>query len=192
MMGERTLLDDFTYRYRTLLSLSSFLHVCVCMCVCVCVHMFVFACETLHSRPNTFSFFKSLFKNSYITFPSISSPYPYSFRQRDRIGVVGPNGVGKSTFLKVLTGSLELAAGSVRLGDTVRIGYYEQVSISYTSHTIIGLSTYVSAVCLRICLYTYIRSHLSFLCSSKHLPALFTLSLLLSHPPLYSFLSTVS
>ena len=55
------------------------------------------------------------------------SSFSHSFRQRDRIGVVGPNGVGKSTFLKVLTGSLELAAGSVRLGDTVRIGYYEQV-----------------------------------------------------------------
>ena len=59
----------------------------------------------------------------------------YSFRQRDRIGVVGPNGVGKSTFLKVLTGSLELAAGSVRLGDTVRIGYYEQVSKYVTCQT---------------------------------------------------------
>ena len=40
---------------------------------------------------------------------------------------MGPNGVGKSTFLKVLTGALELAAGSVRLGETARIGYYEQV-----------------------------------------------------------------
>ena len=55
------------------------------------------------------------------------SPIFFSFRQRDRIGVVGPNGVGKSTFLKVLTGSLELAAGNVRLGETARIGYYEQV-----------------------------------------------------------------
>jgi ATPase subunit of ABC transporter with duplicated ATPase domains len=37
--------------------------------------------------------------------------------------------VGKSTFLKVLTGSLELAAGNVRLGETARIGYYEQVGL---------------------------------------------------------------
>lgn len=43
--------------------------------------------------------------------------------------------MGKSTFLKVLTGSLELAAGSVRLGDTVRIGYYEQVSRNVTCQT---------------------------------------------------------
>ena len=69
-----------------------------------------------------------------MSFNSSTSNSTYSFRQRDRIGVVGPNGVGKSTFLKVLTGSLELAAGSVRLGDTVRIGYYEQVCRNVTCH----------------------------------------------------------
>ena len=90
------------------------------------------------------------------SFHSISSVYPHSFRQRDRIGVVGPNGVGKSTFLKVLTGSLELAAGSVRLGDTVRIGYYEQVSKSVMSHKSICSSMYVSVIRLYIYLQIYI------------------------------------
>ena len=37
--------------------------------------------------------------------------FSYSFRQRDRIAIVGPNGVGKSTFLKLLTGNLPLLAG---------------------------------------------------------------------------------
>ena len=55
--------------------------------------------------------------------------FTYSFRQRDRIGIVGPNGVGKSTFLRILTGSLPLASGSMRLGETLRIGYYEQMGL---------------------------------------------------------------
>lgn len=59
--------------------------------------------------------------------------FTYNFRARDRIGIVGPNGVGKSTFLKVLTGQLELASGSVRLGDTVSIGYYEQTGLVLTA-----------------------------------------------------------
>lgn len=41
--------------------------------------------------------------------------------------------VGKSTFLKVLTGQLPLLAGSVRLGDTVRVGYYEQTGLNITA-----------------------------------------------------------
>jgi ATP-binding cassette subfamily F protein uup len=59
--------------------------------------------------------------------------FTYSFRQRDRIGIVGSNGVGKSTFLKVLTGDLSLVGGSVRLGDTVRVGYYEQTGLNITA-----------------------------------------------------------
>lgn len=59
--------------------------------------------------------------------------FTYNFRQRDRIGIVGPNGVGKSTFLKVLTGTLPLAGGSVRIGETVSIGYYEQKGLELTN-----------------------------------------------------------
>ena len=39
---------------------------------------------------------------------------------------------GKSTFLKVLTGSLALNSGSVRIGDTATIGYYEQTGLNLT------------------------------------------------------------
>eukprot|EP01041_Mallomonas_annulata_P006571 gene6571-13295_t len=54
------------------------------------------------------------------------SDFTYSFRQRDRIGVVGPNG----TFLKVLVGSIALQSGTVRVGETVRIGYFEQTGLA--------------------------------------------------------------
>lgn len=46
----------------------------------------------------------------------------------DRIGIMGPNGAGKSTLLEALTGKLELDGGSVRWGETVQIGYYDQRS----------------------------------------------------------------
>lgn len=61
--------------------------------------------------------------------------FTYSFRQRDRIGIVGANGVGKSTFLKILSGHLQPQSGpeSVRVGDTVRIGYYEQNGLQLTA-----------------------------------------------------------
>ncbi len=58
--------------------------------------------------------------------------FSYSFRQKDRIAIVGPNGVGKSTFLKLLTGNLPLLAGMIKVGDTARIGYYEQTGLRLT------------------------------------------------------------
>lgn len=46
--------------------------------------------------------------------------------RQDRVGIVGPNGVGKSTLLKGIVGRLPAAAGSVRLGRNVTVGYYDQ------------------------------------------------------------------
>jgi ABC transport system ATP-binding/permease protein len=46
----------------------------------------------------------------------------------DRIGIMGPNGAGKSTLLDILAGKQEVDSGSVRWGDTVRLGYYDQRS----------------------------------------------------------------
>ncbi len=43
-----------------------------------------------------------------------------------RLGIVGPNGSGKSTLLDIVAGRLAPAAGSVEIGPTVRIGYYDQ------------------------------------------------------------------
>ena len=44
----------------------------------------------------------------------------------DRIGIVGPNGCGKSTLLRVLSGRMASDTGTVRIGDTVRIGFFTQ------------------------------------------------------------------
>jgi ATP-binding cassette subfamily F protein uup len=52
----------------------------------------------------------------------------------DRIGILGPNGAGKSTLLDILAGKIEADAGSVKWGDTVQLGYYDQRSIDLDDH----------------------------------------------------------
>jgi ATP-binding cassette subfamily F protein 3 len=47
-------------------------------------------------------------------------------RRGDRLGLIGPNGAGKSTLLRTLVGELEPAAGTVRLGGSIRVAYYRQ------------------------------------------------------------------
>jgi ATP-binding cassette subfamily F protein uup len=49
---------------------------------------------------------------------------------RERLGIVGPNGGGKSTLLDIIAGRLEPVAGSVSRGPTVRLGYYDQVGVT--------------------------------------------------------------
>ena len=49
---------------------------------------------------------------------------------RERLGLVGPNGVGKSTLLDLIAGRRQPLAGTVEYGSTVRIGYYDQVGVT--------------------------------------------------------------
>lgn len=52
--------------------------------------------------------------------------FTYIFLRDDRIGIIGKNGCGKSTLMKIITGNLKPDSGSVKIGDTVRIGYFMQ------------------------------------------------------------------
>ena len=52
--------------------------------------------------------------------------FSYTFGKLDRIGVIGPNGCGKSTFLKSIIGDVKLDTGSVEIGQTIKIGYFGQ------------------------------------------------------------------
>ncbi len=54
--------------------------------------------------------------------------FSYTFLREDRIGIIGNNGMGKSTLLNLLTGRIPLDSGHVDLGPTVRISYISQVS----------------------------------------------------------------
>ena len=57
--------------------------------------------------------------------------FSYKFTRGERIGIVGRNGVGKTTFLNLISGNLEPDSGTVELGETLRIGYYSQRGISF-------------------------------------------------------------
>ncbi len=59
--------------------------------------------------------------------------FSYSLTKGDRVGVVGPNGVGKSTFLRLLTGELKADSGEIATGETVSVGYYEQTGLKLDS-----------------------------------------------------------
>jgi len=52
--------------------------------------------------------------------------FDYTFKKGERIGIVGPNGVGKSTFLNILLGIENPDSGKVNTGDTIIFGYYNQ------------------------------------------------------------------
>jgi len=52
--------------------------------------------------------------------------FTYIFLKDDRVGVLGPNGCGKSTLMKIIMGEILPDAGNVEIGDTVVIGYYAQ------------------------------------------------------------------
>ena len=52
--------------------------------------------------------------------------FSYIFLKHDRIGFVGKNGCGKTTLMKMIAGRIEPDAGSIKVGQTIRIGYYTQ------------------------------------------------------------------
>lgn len=54
--------------------------------------------------------------------------FTYEFNPEDRIGIIGGNGVGKSTLLDLITGRIEPDAGTVDIGTTIHIGYFDQHS----------------------------------------------------------------
>lgn len=56
--------------------------------------------------------------------------YSYTFNRGERIGIIGKNGTGKSTFLNILTQTIQPDAGKVVIGETIKVGYYTQSGIN--------------------------------------------------------------
>ena len=52
--------------------------------------------------------------------------FTYNFQRQERLGIVGNNGTGKTTFLKMLTGEAEPDKGKIVIGETIVFGYYSQ------------------------------------------------------------------
>ena len=61
---------------------------------------------------------------------TILRDWSYTFARYEKVGVVGPNGVGKSTFIKILLNRLQPDSGSIDTGQTVKWGYYSQEGIT--------------------------------------------------------------
>ena len=58
--------------------------------------------------------------------------FSYSFSPEDRVGIIGPNGSGKSTLLDLISGRRPTTEGTLRLGDTVHLGYLDQHTEAFT------------------------------------------------------------
>jgi len=56
--------------------------------------------------------------------------FSFDFQRGERIGIIGKNGTGKSTFLNLLTGTIPPDGGRVVKGDTIKVGYYTQSGIN--------------------------------------------------------------
>ena len=57
--------------------------------------------------------------------------FSYKFTRSERVGIVGRNGVGKTTFLNLMAGNLQPDSGVIEQGETLRIGYYTQRGINF-------------------------------------------------------------
>ena len=65
-----------------------------------------------------------------ICYRDLIDDYSYVFKKGEKIGIVGPNGVGKSTFLNIITERLKPTSGRVVVGQTIQFGYYTQAGMS--------------------------------------------------------------
>lgn len=61
----------------------------------------------------------------------ILDDFSYIFSRYEKMGIVGGNGTGKSTFLKILMGQFPPDAGTLSIGETVRFGYYSQEGLKF-------------------------------------------------------------
>ncbi|WP_320112075.1 ABC-F family ATP-binding cassette domain-containing protein [Draconibacterium orientale] len=67
------------------------------------------------------------------SFPGVKliEDFSYKFQRFEKVGIVGKNGTGKSTFLNLLTQSLTPDSGAIEIGQTIKFGYYRQDGIAF-------------------------------------------------------------
>ena len=77
----------------------------------------------------------------------IVKDFSYKFARFEKIGIVGSNGTGKSTFLNLITGNMKADSGIVDIGETVSFGYYRQDGIKFDENMkVIDVATSIAEV----------------------------------------------
>lgn len=57
--------------------------------------------------------------------------FTYQFKRGEKIGIVGTNGIGKTTLLNIITGNVPCDKGKIEIGTTIKMGYYKQEDVSF-------------------------------------------------------------
>lgn len=57
--------------------------------------------------------------------------FTYNFQRYDKVGIVGRNGIGKTTFLDILTDAIQPSGGVIERGESLKIGYYRQQGMAF-------------------------------------------------------------
>lgn len=79
---------------------------------------------------------------------TLFSDFTYTVLRNDRIGIIGPNGCGKTTLLKIIAGEVVPDSGVIDIGDTVRIGYFSQEPPELNANT--RLIKYVEDIAMNV------------------------------------------
>jgi len=66
---------------------------------------------------------------------SILKGFTYTFKRNEKVGIVGKNGSGKSTFLDIITGRIRPQKGHIQKGETIQYGYYKQQGLIFDEQT---------------------------------------------------------
>lgn len=73
--------------------------------------------------------------------------FSYKFQKFEKVGIVGKNGAGKSTFLNIITNQIIADKGTIEWGQTIKIGYYQQAGIDFSpSDTLIEVVKEIAEV----------------------------------------------
>ena len=78
---------------------------------------------------------------------NLINDFSYTFQRKDKVGIVGPNGSGKTTFIQLLQQELQPQSGSVKKGETTKFGYYRQIEPNFNEEqTVIDFAKSIAEV----------------------------------------------